>query len=29
MKEEIKNQKLKQFIKDFSLFVKQCYYIVF
>ena len=25
MKEEIKNWKLQQFIKDFNLFIKQCY----
>ena len=29
IKEEIKNQRVKEFIKDFSLLIKQCYYIVF
>ena len=28
MKEEIKNLKNKKLIKDFSLFIKQCYRIV-
>ena len=28
MKEEIKNLKTKKLIKDFSLFIKQCYLIV-
>ena len=28
MKKEIKIKRLKQFIKDFSLFIKQCYRIV-
>ena len=29
MKEEIKISRLVQFIKDFSLFIKQCYCIIF
>ena len=28
MKKNIKNSRLEQFIKDFSLFIKQCYHIV-
>ena len=28
MKEEIKNLKLKESVKDFRLFIKQCYLIV-
>ena len=28
MKEEIKNLRLQQFIKDFNLYIKQCYHVV-
>ena len=28
MKEEIQNERLKQFIEDFGLFINQCYCII-